>query len=56
MPVAQFDPFEFAALQPAGEAFQPPVEFGATSGQPFFGACRQAQLGAIAGTAATGSR
>lgn len=44
-PVAQLDPFEFAALQPAGQAFQPPVEFGATSGQPFVGGCRQAQLG-----------
>ena len=41
-PVAQLDPFQFAALQSAGEAFQPPVEFGATSGQPFVGGFRQA--------------
>ena len=44
-PVAQLDPFELTAPQPAGEAFQPPVEFGASRGQPFVRRCGQAQLG-----------
>ena len=43
--ITQFDTFEFTAPQPAGEAPQPPIEFGAAPGQPFVGRRRQSQLG-----------
>ena len=38
--VAQFDAFEFAAAQPAAEAPQAAIEFGAAPGQPFIGGRR----------------
>ena len=54
--VAQCDPFELTAPQPAGEAFQPLVEFVTAPRQPFLGRCRQAQAGRDRGHRGGGNR
>ena len=43
--ITQFDAFEFAAAEPAAEAPQATIEFGATPGQPLVGRRRQSQFG-----------
>ena len=54
--VAQLDAFELAVPQPAGEAFQPPVEFGAARASHSSAVAGRPSSAAIVGTAAGGSR
>ena len=54
--ITELDAIEFSLQQTGSKTLQSLVQLMSTCGEPFVGCCRQTQLLAIAGTAATGSR